>query len=196
MNECFVSEIGVSSHAGTIRMGRFKSCGLGGRLLRWCNSPSRGGPERNNCRNIILIPLPTSILRLFPVYCGMRVGTAADNVDECATLYVSVHPLIQVPNQLVGAPINTDVTLQCQVEASPKAINYWTRDTGSWNSYTRMNLSKLHFFNWQWYIACCFRICDDFRYGSHPIWRSANVSLPTFHIRMFSSPNLQIYSKK
>ncbi|RZF39911.1 hypothetical protein LSTR_LSTR017637 [Laodelphax striatellus] len=41
----------------------------------------------------------------------------------------TVHPLIQVPNQLVGAPTNTDVTLHCHVEASPKAINYWTRET-------------------------------------------------------------------
>lgn len=45
---------------------------------------------------------------------------------------VTVRPLIQVPNQLVGAPINTDVTLLCQVEASPKAINYWTRENGKW----------------------------------------------------------------
>lgn len=44
---------------------------------------------------------------------------------------VAVHPLIQVPNQLVGAPVNTDVTLQCHVEASPKAINYWTRESGN-----------------------------------------------------------------
>jgi hypothetical protein len=42
----------------------------------------------------------------------------------------AVHPLIQVPNQLVGAPKGTDVTLQCHVEASPKAINYWTRESG------------------------------------------------------------------
>ncbi|XP_050099238.1 uncharacterized protein LOC126579731 [Anopheles aquasalis] len=41
-----------------------------------------------------------------------------------------VHPLIQVPNQLVGAPLNTDVTLICNVEASPKAINYWQRENG------------------------------------------------------------------
>jgi len=45
-------------------------------------------------------------------------------------LHVHFHPLIQVPNQLVGAPANTDVTLQCHVEASPKAINYWTRENG------------------------------------------------------------------
>lgn len=44
--------------------------------------------------------------------------------------YHLVHPLIQVPNQLVGAPLNTDVTLVCNVEASPKAINYWTRENG------------------------------------------------------------------
>ncbi|KAH8272285.1 hypothetical protein KR044_008390, partial [Drosophila immigrans] len=41
-----------------------------------------------------------------------------------------VHPLVQVPNQLVGAPVLTDVTLICNVEASPKAINYWQRENG------------------------------------------------------------------
>ncbi|XP_061396316.1 uncharacterized protein LOC133331941, partial [Musca vetustissima] len=40
------------------------------------------------------------------------------------------HPLVQVPNQLVGAPVLTDVTLICNVEASPKAINYWQRENG------------------------------------------------------------------
>jgi hypothetical protein len=32
--------------------------------------------------------------------------------------------------QLVGAPLVTDVTLICNVEASPKAINYWQRENG------------------------------------------------------------------
>lgn len=39
--------------------------------------------------------------------------------------------MVQVPNQLVGAPIGTNVTLVCHVEASPKAINYWTRESGN-----------------------------------------------------------------
>ncbi|CAG2056760.1 unnamed protein product [Timema podura] len=42
----------------------------------------------------------------------------------------NVHPVIQVPNQLVGAPLGTDVTIECYVEASPKSINYWIRDSG------------------------------------------------------------------
>lgn len=44
----------------------------------------------------------------------------------------AVHPIIQVPNQLVGAPIGKDVTLVCNVEASPRAINYWQKDNGKW----------------------------------------------------------------
>lgn len=43
---------------------------------------------------------------------------------------LSVHPVIQVPNQLVGAPLGTDVQIECHVEASPKSINYWIKDTG------------------------------------------------------------------
>lgn len=46
----------------------------------------------------------------------------------------TVHPLVQVPNQLVGAPVLTDVTLICNVEASPKAINYWQRENGKLTS--------------------------------------------------------------
>lgn len=38
----------------------------------------------------------------------------------------SVSPMIWVPNQLVGAPSGTDVTIDCQTEAHPKSINYWS----------------------------------------------------------------------
>ena len=42
----------------------------------------------------------------------------------------TVNPIIQVHNQLIGAPIGSNITLDCLVEASPKPINYWARDTG------------------------------------------------------------------
>lgn len=38
--------------------------------------------------------------------------------------------MINVRNQLVGSPLDKDVTIECSVEASPKSINYWIRDTG------------------------------------------------------------------
>ncbi|KAF7998367.1 hypothetical protein HCN44_009765 [Aphidius gifuensis] len=45
---------------------------------------------------------------------------------------VQVHfpPVIKVTNQLVGAPINRNVTIQCSVEASPRAMNTWYKENG------------------------------------------------------------------
>ena len=40
-------------------------------------------------------------------------------------LYISVAPMIWIPNQLIGAAIGKDVTLECITEAMPKAISYW-----------------------------------------------------------------------
>ncbi|KAH0955549.1 hypothetical protein HN011_011457 [Eciton burchellii] len=47
--------------------------------------------------------------------------------------YVNVRfkPLIKVSNQLVAAPVDSDVLLQCYVESSPKALNTWYRNNGA-----------------------------------------------------------------
>lgn len=50
-------------------------------------------------------------------------------IVDCRFPLIHFRPL-QVPNQLVGAPLATDVTIICNVEASPKAINYWQRENG------------------------------------------------------------------
>ncbi|XP_020717795.1 lachesin isoform X1 [Ceratitis capitata] len=52
------------------------------------------------------------------------------SVSKRISLNIHFHPVIQVPNQLVGAPLGTDVQIECHVEASPKSINYWIKDTG------------------------------------------------------------------
>lgn len=36
--------------------------------------------------------------------------------------------MIWVPNQLVGAPKGTNITLECNTEAFPRAISYWVYD--------------------------------------------------------------------
>jgi len=33
--------------------------------------------------------------------------------------------MVAVPEMLVGAPLGTDVKLECITEASPKAMAYW-----------------------------------------------------------------------
>ncbi|KAJ8986202.1 hypothetical protein NQ317_009908 [Molorchus minor] len=51
-------------------------------------------------------------------------------MDIISFVLILVHPLIRVSNQLVAAPITSDVHVQCYVEASPKAMNHWMRDNG------------------------------------------------------------------
>ncbi|XP_030755581.1 leucine-rich repeats and immunoglobulin-like domains protein 1 isoform X2 [Sitophilus oryzae] len=49
-------------------------------------------------------------------------------VSKRMSMYVNFSPTIKVPNQLLGAPINTDVQLECYVEAFPNTINYWVKN--------------------------------------------------------------------
>ncbi|KAG7201150.1 hypothetical protein KM043_003941 [Ampulex compressa] len=46
-------------------------------------------------------------------------------VSKRITVDVEFSPMIFVPNQLVGAPAGTNVTIDCQTEAYPRAMNYW-----------------------------------------------------------------------
>ncbi|XP_046400586.1 lachesin-like [Ischnura elegans] len=51
-------------------------------------------------------------------------------VSKRITLNVNFAPIIKVPNQLLGAPLGTDVFLDCHVEAFPNTINYWIKNRG------------------------------------------------------------------
>jgi neurotrimin len=69
------------------------------------------------------------------------------NICLHINLYLFLLNHMKVPNQLVGAPLSTDVTLICNVEASPKAINYWQRENGS---------KKLNVFHNEFIHNCLF----------------------------------------
>ncbi|XP_054706548.1 lachesin-like [Uloborus diversus] len=45
-----------------------------------------------------------------------------------AQLHVHFPPMISIPNQLIGASIGEDATLDCNTEAYPMSINYWTKE--------------------------------------------------------------------
>lgn len=54
------------------------------------------------------------------------------SVSRRIVVNVHFYPIIQVHNQLIGAPLGSNITLDCLVEASPKPIYYWARDTGEY----------------------------------------------------------------
>ncbi|KAI4498672.1 hypothetical protein M0802_006139 [Mischocyttarus mexicanus] len=39
-----------------------------------------------------------------------------------------VPPMLSIPHQLVGAPLGYSVKLECNTEAHPTSLNYWTRE--------------------------------------------------------------------
>lgn len=45
-------------------------------------------------------------------------------------MFVTVPPMLWIPHQLVGAPLNYAVTLECFTESNPSSLNYWTREDG------------------------------------------------------------------
>lgn len=54
-----------------------------------------------------------------------------DIANICKHIYRSiVPPMLSIPNQLEAAYQGQDVILECQTEAYPASINYWTTDKG------------------------------------------------------------------
>ncbi|KAI8420906.1 hypothetical protein MSG28_008078 [Choristoneura fumiferana] len=52
------------------------------------------------------------------------------SISKRIMLMVQFPPMLSIPNQLEGAYIGQDVTLECHTEAYPSSINYWTTDRG------------------------------------------------------------------
>ncbi|XP_022247140.1 lachesin-like isoform X1 [Limulus polyphemus] len=52
------------------------------------------------------------------------------SISRRVVLHVHFTPMIWVPNQLIGSPVENNVTLECHTEAYPASINYWTTEKG------------------------------------------------------------------
>lgn len=51
-------------------------------------------------------------------------------VSKRITLNVNFSPVVWVTNQMVSAPLNTHVRLECFVESFPISVNYWSNEKG------------------------------------------------------------------
>ncbi|KAL3242454.1 hypothetical protein MRX96_021121 [Rhipicephalus microplus] len=72
----------------------------------------------------------TKVSRLhMSAYLCIASNGVLPSVSKRIILEVSFAPMIWIPNQLVGASIDTDVTLDCNLESHPKSVTYWTRNT-------------------------------------------------------------------
>ncbi|CAH1153414.1 unnamed protein product [Phaedon cochleariae] len=129
---------GMAVEGGTVRL-RCKATGIPDPTVLW---------RREDGNNMILRPevgREKQVLRSFDgemltlmnvqridmgAYLCIASNGVPPSVSKRFNVIVHFHPLIRVSNQLVAAPITSDVHVQCYVEASPKAMNHWMRENG------------------------------------------------------------------
>ncbi|XP_072402120.1 lachesin-like isoform X2 [Diabrotica undecimpunctata] len=73
----------------------------------------------------------TKISRLdMGAYLCIASNGVPPTVSKRIKVSVDFPPMLWIPHQLVGAPLNYAVTLECFTEANPSSLNYWTREDG------------------------------------------------------------------
>ncbi|XP_047120408.1 lachesin-like [Schistocerca piceifrons] len=68
--------------------------------------------------------------RQMAAYLCIASNDVPPSVSRRIVLSVNFAPSVKVPNQLLGAPLGTDVQMECYVEAFPNTINYWVKNRG------------------------------------------------------------------
>lgn len=73
----------------------------------------------------------TKVSRLhMAVYLCIASNGVPPSISKRVQLKVQFPPMLSIPNQLEGAYVGQDVTLECRTEAFPTSINYWTTERG------------------------------------------------------------------
>ncbi|XP_061395444.1 lachesin-like, partial [Musca vetustissima] len=73
----------------------------------------------------------TKVSRLhMAAYLCVASNGVPPSISRRVNLRVQFPPMLSIPNQLEGAYIGQDVTLECHTEAYPASINYWTTERG------------------------------------------------------------------
>ncbi|KAI4499609.1 hypothetical protein M0802_005179 [Mischocyttarus mexicanus] len=91
---------------------------------------SAGGStfEKHESYNGSLLQFHRVERRQMGVYLCIASNDVPPAVSKRVTLAVNFAPTVTVPNQLLGAPLGSEVTLKCYVEAFPNTINYWVKN--------------------------------------------------------------------
>ncbi|KAK6617276.1 hypothetical protein RUM44_005607 [Polyplax serrata] len=132
------SDNGVALEGGSVRL-RCKATGVPDPTVQWRREDSKnivlrheGGREKTVERIIKgdILSLTNVQRSDIGIYLCIASNGVPPSVSKRFMIQVHFQPSIQVTNQLVAAPVGSDVILQCYVEASPKAMNSWYKEKG------------------------------------------------------------------
>ncbi|XP_033609885.1 lachesin [Cryptotermes secundus] len=129
---------GVAPENSSVRL-RCKATGIPEPTVMWRREDSRniilrhdGGREKEAVRSYDGETLfLNSIQRAdMGAYLCIANNGIPPPVSKRFVVQVQFQPSVKVSNQLVAAPAGSNVDIGCDVEASPKAMNSWFRETG------------------------------------------------------------------
>ncbi|GJQ77103.1 hypothetical protein Trydic_g23673 [Trypoxylus dichotomus] len=92
--------------------------------------PLGNGQEAPSIEGSVFNITRVNRLHMGPYLCIASNGVPP-SVSKRIMLIVHFPPMIWIQNQLVGALVGQEITLECHSEAYPKSINYWTKDGGN-----------------------------------------------------------------
>ncbi|CAK1546024.1 unnamed protein product [Leptosia nina] len=103
-------------------------------MINWRREHSKMIPLANGSQVTSLEGPVLNISRVSKQHAGPYLCIASNGVPPTVSkrimLTVEFPPVITIRNQLVGAALGTDLVLECETEAYPKPVSYWSREDG------------------------------------------------------------------
>ncbi|XP_023290067.1 neurotrimin [Orussus abietinus] len=155
----------------------------GGELI-----PFGNGQEVTSIDGSIFHITRVNRLHMGPYLCIASNGVRP-TVSKRIMLIVHFPPMIWIQNQLVGARVGQQMTLECHSEAYPKSINYWTRDTGetiaNGDKYDQVlldNAYKVH-------MKLTIQSVSESDYGSYNCYSKNSLGSTDGSIKLYHIPS-------
>ncbi|XP_024082618.1 lachesin-like isoform X1 [Cimex lectularius] len=120
-------------------------------------------------------------------YLCIASNSVPPSVSKRIILDVEFSPMIWVPNQLVGAPAGTDVTIECNTEAYPKAISYWVYE-GIMLLPTKKYISNIQENSYRTYMKLTVRNITSKDFGSYRCISKNSLGETEGSIRLYEIP--------
>ncbi|KPU75357.1 uncharacterized protein Dana_GF27270 [Drosophila ananassae] len=91
------------------------------------------------------------------------------SVSKRFDVQINFPPTIKAVNQLVGAPIEREVTLECFVEVNPKPLNGWYRNEGNikLHNSNKYNISEEMINLYTWHLNLTIKYLTKSDFGSY-----------------------------
>ncbi|XP_036322337.1 lachesin [Rhagoletis pomonella] len=91
------------------------------------------------------------------------------SVSKRFDVHINFPPTIKAVNQLLGAPVEREVTLECIVEVYPKPLNGWYRNEGNLklHSSNKYNISEAMINLYTWHLNLTIRHLTKADFGAY-----------------------------